>query len=902
MRDIRIGKRVLGRCVVLIGAALTAWSLPLTAQDTTKTTPDQLIQGAQMNPTQIRSQLQNSGMTTDQIHSKLQAAGMNPSVLDAYMGTSVGATGGLPATPGADVLAAIAILGRTDQMAMDAATSRDLLPTKPTGPTSEDGLPVFGLQIFRQPTNQFQPNVAGPVDASYRLGPLDVVAVILTGQVELAHTLEVTRDGFIVVPQVGQIFVANLTLDEATRVIVEKLKTAYTNVGTGDKNKTKVYVTVARLRSNQVFVVGDVSQPGSIQISAAGTALTALYAAGGPTIAGSLRSIEIRRNGKLVATVDLYRYLLHGDASQDVRLENGDIVFVPPHSKRVAVEGEVLRPAWYEMRAGETLNTLVVDAGGFTATAQRTRMLATRILPPEQRRAAGHDNTTFDVPASDAGGEVPSIPLVDRDRFQVLKIAERARNRVVVAGNVWSPGLLGWTSDLTVGGAIRKAGGLKPDTYYDEALVFRIVDDQRKQIISVPLDTRSGQPVKDVPLTDDDSIVVYSRTAFARERTVHVGGSVGHSADLVWREGLTLRDAVRMAGGLIDGALLTEAEISRLPQVRDGDQVSQVFRVPLDSGYLFDRAPGSTYVGPPGIPGPSKAAQDVLLLPYDQVNVLQQPDWNVGGSVSIQGEVRFPGEYAIKTRNERISDVVRRAGGLTSGAFAEGAVFKRKLDPNIVAQRRQSLDQVQRDRTYGSTIDRLRAAVSAEGSPLPGGGASAAGAAAVGAAAQGAIASEQQALQVALNGGTSELERIAIDFQKVAKAPGSKDDMVLRPGDQLFVPRYDPIVTVSGFVGSPVSLSYDPNATFWAYLQHAGGPTKNADVAHAFVVQPSGRVDAYRAHRFLPDGVPDVRPGAIIVVPPRAADISVSNTSWIAVLSIVASVATSIVAIKALSK
>src|SRR5215207_6063573 len=268
----------------------------------------------------------------------------------------------------------------------------------------DSGFAVFGLEVFRSSTSQFDPSLSGPVDANYRLGPGDRLVLILTGDVESSYDMPVTREGFVVIPQVGQVFVANLTLAEFDRVLAARLARVYSGVRADNRGSTRFSVHVARLRSNQVYVVGDVRAPGSYVVSSAGTALTALYAAGGPTINGSLRRVLVRRGGRTTDTLDVYSYLVGGDASNDVRLQTGDVLFVPVHGPRVRILGEIARPATYEMKPAETLAELLRAAGGFKATASRQRVLIERILSPAERTATGRDRVTIDVSSSALGG------------------------------------------------------------------------------------------------------------------------------------------------------------------------------------------------------------------------------------------------------------------------------------------------------------------------------------------------------------------------------------------------------------------------------------------------------------------------------------------------------------------
>ena len=687
---------------------------------------------------QLRQRIATSGMTPDQIRARLRAEGYPEGLLDAYL--AGGATSAPEdAAPSDQTLSAVRALGIADSTdtlfgqqpqraarpAIDCpAPGEAILP--PAGADSlnateqlrettavrelcrlrdslavggplevdelgrtravregtappDSGFRLFGLDVFRGRTTQFDPNTPGPVDAGYLLGPGDRLVLILTGDVEEAYQLDVTREGFVVIPQVGTVHVANLTLAQLEDVLFKRLGRVYSGVHRGPSASTRFVVSVARLRTNQVFVIGDVSRPGSYRVSSAGTALTALYAAGGPTVNGSLRRVEIRRAGKTVDTLDVYDYLLHGDASRDVRLESGDIVFVPVHGARTRVVGEVTRPAVYELAPGESLSELLRMAGGFAPTAARRRVQIERILPPTERGAGGRDRVVLDVAPSDAftDGGGSTVAMQPGDIVRVFPVAERVRNRIAVRGNVWSPGSQGYESGMTITDALRMAGGVKPDTYLGQVLVTRLQSDSTRVQLRAALRDTTGAVVGDFPLHEDDEIRLFSVTEFRPDRYVAVSGAVRKPGQFDYREGMTMRDLVLLAGGIKESAYLREAEIARLPETRANGVTAQTFRTPLDSSYLFERGPDGTYVGPPGLPAPSGPAPEIALKPYDNVLILEQPDWELQRNVFLGGQVRFPGRYALVSKNERLTDLIKRAGGLTTEAYAEGVFFFR---------------------------------------------------------------------------------------------------------------------------------------------------------------------------------------------------------------------------------
>ncbi|MEP7383617.1 MAG: SLBB domain-containing protein, partial [Gemmatimonadota bacterium] len=536
-------------------------------------TPDQAQRLLQTRPdlvAQLRQRIITSGMTPEQVRARLRAEGYPETLLDAYLSTGNTTADSIP---GSEVFAAVRALGIADST--DVERLQQLLRTDTTragalrtgGQRAGDStladlkgagqLEIFGLRLFSRESSLFDPNLAGPVDDNYRLGPGDQLVLILTGDVEAAYTLDVTREGFVVIPQVGQLPVANLTLGELNDVLYSRLGRAYSGVRRGAGSTTRFSVSVAKLRSNQVFVVGDVSQPGSYRISSAGTVLSALYAAGGPTERGSLRRVEVRRAGRTVDTLDVYDYLLRGDASRDVRLETGDVIFVPLHGRRISVVGEVVRPAQYELDADEDLADVIAAAGGFSPTASLLRVQIDRIAPPSARTAEGRSRLVIDVSApSLREGTPPPFALAGGDVVHVLRIADRVRNRIRVEGSVWQPGTQGFRDGMTLSDALRGAGGLKPDVYLGRVLVSRLLSDSSRIQLRAILRDTSGAVFDDIPLREDDAIQVFSISEFRPERHVAISGAVRRGGQYPYREGMTLRDLVLLAGGLEQSAYL----------------------------------------------------------------------------------------------------------------------------------------------------------------------------------------------------------------------------------------------------------------------------------------------------------------------------------------------------------
>ncbi|PYO07362.1 MAG: hypothetical protein DMD30_11190 [Gemmatimonadetes bacterium] len=691
-------------------AGLLALSAPAVAQN-----PAQAQQMLQNNPAllqQLRQRILTSGLTPDQVRARLRAEGYPENLLDAYLPGSTASAADVGA-PSPQVFSAITALGIADQADIAAMrcgieseplTAADTLPSsaaetlnrqamrsrclaqedsiirglKHSKADIDSGFVIFGLDFFRERTTQFNPNQAGPVDASYVIHPGDELVLVLTSDVEQSYTLPVTREGFIVIPQVGQIWVNNITMAELENILYRRLGQVYSGVRRSPGATTHFYITPSRLGSNQIFVTGDVLRPGSYRVSSAGTALTALYAALGPSENGSMRRVLIRRGGTPVDTLDVYDYLLNGSTAHDARLANSDLVFVPIHGARVRIVGEVARPATYEMRPNETLADALRFAGGFTATAARRRVQIERIVPPEQRTPGGRDRIVTEIVSDQFNtGIGPSIPIMPGDVIRVFSVAAKVRDRVSVSGDVWSPGSVGMTPGMRLSDALRLAGGVKPDVYLGQVLITRTNPDETHAQLRASLRDTTGSVINDIPLREDDEIRVFAVSEFRPTRYVAINGAVRKGGQFPFREGMTMRDLVLLAGGLDQSAYLNEAEIARLPEHRSDGLTATTFRVPLDSSYLFERAPDGKYLGPPGMPAASGPNPDVTVQAYDNVLIMRQPNWELQRTAAIAGEVRFPGRYTLKTKTERLTDLITRAGGLTRDAYADGVVFIR---------------------------------------------------------------------------------------------------------------------------------------------------------------------------------------------------------------------------------
>ena len=829
---------------------------PQQAQELLQTQPE-LVQ-------ELRQRLQQSGLTPDQVRSRLRAAGYPEDLLDEYLAGADTTRAVRVAPRTLDAVRALGVL--SDQAADSLATLDstrvisdsmravlDSIKLARADSLRADsladsiavlrgaGLKIFGIETFRRTSTRFQPVQTGPVDENYRLGPGDVLVLILTGDVERAQTLEVTREGFVVIPQVGQLYVANLTLAQVQDQLYSRLGRVYSGVRRGPSATTKFQLSLARLRTIQVFVAGDVVRPGAYQMSSAGTVLTALYAAGGPTSNGSFRRVEVRRGDKLLDSLDVYDYLLHGSNPTDIRLQNGDVVFVPVHGGFASVTGKVQRPAIYELRPTETLQDAVAFAGGFQPSAVQTRVTIHRILPPEARSLGSRARVVIAVGADQfAGGVVPAVPMAPGDSVTVYAVADRQRGYVTVDGNVWVEGQVGFTPGMKLSDALRLAGGPRPDVYLPRILVTRMREDSTFVQLRSAFADSTGRVRDDLALEDQDEIRIFSRTTFQPERYVAVVGAVRRPGRVPFREGMTVRDVILLADGLAQDAQL-EAEIARLPENRPPGALAETVRLPLDSTFLFARSGGTD--------GGTEAggAGDTPLQPFDNVLVLRQGDWSLQRTVALTGQVKSPGRYSLTSKSERLSDLIARAGGLTQQAYPGGIRFYRAYRG-----------------TQPTGTDRLP--------PLS----------AVAGAKRDSVAPGLP-------------ERVGIDLPRVLKDPRYRDNLILVAGDSIHIPEYNPIVIVQGAVNAPGPVAYAAGKNLDWYVNAAGGYSQTADHRHPYLTQPDGQREGVKRKAVFADAVPRPRPGAVIFVPTRTAPEAPSNV--LGVLATAAQVITALVTV-----
>lgn len=762
-------------------------------------------------------------------------------------------------------LAPIPLFGLTEEQAKQRLETEPALLDLEFRVTllSRDGnLKPFGYELFENRRYSFSATTNFPVPADYVLGPGDTLDVRLFGNPARSYSLAVTRDGTISIPQVGQITVAGLDMDAARQRIASA--TAAQMMG------VRVGVTLGRLRSIRVFVLGEVRRPGSYTVGGLSTMTNALLASGGVQTIGSLRHVQLKRSGKLIQELDLYDLLLRGDTHADARLQANDVIFVPPVGRTASIVGEVRRPAIYELDREQSIAELVALAGGMTAQADPRRTTIERI-------DAEHVRTIATVDLSSATGRAERLRPGDLVRLH--SVAPLVTGAVTLAGHVYRPGSHQFRPGMRLSDVIDGVDDLRPDADQHYVLIRR--EDpatHRVSVVSADLAQALAHrgSLADVQLADRDQIHVFDLQA-SRERVVGplieelkrqsdrdqptrvvgIGGRAKVAGQYPLEPGMRVTDLIRAGGGLDEAAYGTEAELIR-SEVTDG-QLRRTALIQIDVQAALAGEPTA----------------NVALQPFDFLVIKETPLWSRSEQVTILGEVRFPGTYPIR-RGETLKAVIERAGGLTELAFTEGSVFTRKdLQEREQKQLETLTSRLKRDLAT-LTLQNVQSAPQIAGEV--------AGATSIG-----------QSLLAELE-TTKAVGRLVIDLPAViGAAPGSADDVLLKDGDRLVIPRKTQEVTVIGEVQSVTSHLFDPDNGVNDYIAASGGVTRQADRSSIYVIRADGSIVTAGAHWFA-RGNTRIRPGDTIVVPLDAGRMRPLPV-WQAVTTIIYNLAVAVAAV-----
>lgn len=646
---------------------------------------------------------------------------------------------------------------------------------------------VFGRNIFNTRNLTFEPNSNMATPPNYQLGPGDEVIIDIWGASQTSIRQTITPDGTINMQELGPIYLSGMTVEEANRFLKNKLGTVFSN------ENNQIQVTLGNTRTIQINIMGEVVQPGTYALSAFSTVFHALYRAGGVNDIGSLRNVQLVRNGKKIAAVDVYDFIMQGKIKDDIRLQEGDVIIVPAYDMLVKMSGNVKRPMRFEMKKDETLAALIKYAGGFNADAysKSVRMVRQNGMEYEVKTV---DEMDYSV-----------CQLRDGDVVTVGAILNRFTNKVEIKGAVYRPDIYALDGKVnTVRALIEKAQGLMDDAFTNRAVLQRQRDDLTSEIVSVDVKALMNGTIPDIPLRKNDILYIPSIHDLQDLGSVTIYGEVTKPDEYPYADNMTLEDLIIQAGGLKEAASTVRVDVSRrikdTKSVNSSDSIGQMFSFALKDGFVIDGQPG------------------FVLQPYDQVFVRRSPGYQTQQNVSIQGEVIFGGTYTLTSKAERLSDLVKKAGGVTNSAYVRGAKLIRVANDEE-KKRMQDVVKLMGRELGENAIDSLGLQVDNQFS-------------------------------------------VGIDLEAALANPGGDADQVLREGDVLNIPEYVNTVKINGAVMMPNTVSYRKGEKVSYYLSQAGGYSQHAKKSKKFIIYMNGQVAKVKG-----SGKNQIEPGCEIIVP-----------------------------------
>ena len=652
---------------------------------------------------------------------------------------------------------------------------------------------IFGQEMFSQSNLSFEPNMNIATPANYVLGPGDEIIIDIWGdnQTTLRHTI--SPDGSIILNEIGPIYLNGMTVSEANDYLQKILGPVYAGIGNGSVSQIKL--TLGQIRTIQINIMGEVQTPGTYALSPFASVFHALYKAGGVNPIGSLRSIKVMREDKCVADIDVYDYILHGKTSSNIRLMEGDVIIVQPYENLVQITGKVKRPMIYETKPGETIASILDFAGNFTGDAYTDNL---RLI-----RKSGRELQVYNVDQKDYS----TFTLTDGDWISVDSVLNRYENRIEITGAVYRSGIYELNDQVnTVKQLIDKAEGIRGDAFLNRAVLRRERPDLTTEILSVDLRGILNGTSADLQLQRNDVLYIPSIRELHDEGIIVIRGAVNQPGSYPFANNMTLEDLVITAGGLQESASTVKVDIFRRikdPQSSDvSETISETFTFGLKDGLVVDGTPG------------------FVLAPYDEVYVRFSPGYEEQRNVTVSGEVLFAGTYAFTQKNERLSDLIRKAHGVTPQAYLKGARLIRTMNESELAIRDAAIKM----------------------------------------AAQGGRDSiSMNSLEL------SDTYSVGIELDKALAHPGSDYDIVLREGDQLIVPEAISTVKINGAVLYPNTVAYQTGKKLKYYINQGGGYRSEAKRSKVYVVRMNGTVSHVRRNNWKA-----IEPGCEIMVPTKS--------------------------------
>jgi len=732
---------------------------------------------------------------------------------------------------------------------VDLTDSVNTSPSRESNTTSK--LSLFGSYLFNTQNLTFEPKLNIPTPPSYILGTYDELVIDISGLYEANYKLKVSPEGVIRIPNVGPIKVAGLTITNASKTIRNMVSKVYTGISTG---QTNVNVTLGSIRSIRVTVVGEAVRPGTYTLPSLATAFNALYACGGPNGIGTMRDVKVIRAGKIIAKLDVYKFLVDGVLLDNISLQDEDIIRVDPYKVRVNINGAVKHVGIYEALQGETLQNLIKFTGGYTDNAYKDKITTYRLT--------GKEKTVVDVTEKQIAG----FTLKSGDSIVVATTLNRFNNRIDIKGSVFRPGAFALEAGLTIKQLIVKAGGVKEDAYLNMAYITRKKENQIPEIVGFNLGEVLNGTSPDIFLQKDDQIEIRSLFDFRQGQSVSILGEVKAPGTFPLIENITLKDLIFKARGFTEMALTDSVELIRIVKdqvtLLSTNQKTTVQKFALDKDLNFKNGAG-----------------DIRLVNGDQVIVRSISGYEGIRLVRIEGEVVHPGSYNILNKAERISDVLKRAGGFTNYAYPIGAFLIRSESSNAIEQKMNTIvrdnikNQLETQNTNTLDANILKTA---------------------GVNGYNALDSVQKKLS-----GSDVVDKIfnpegvvGINLKEIIKSPGGKYDLKLEEGDIVYIPRELQTVRVLGQVLFPTIVRYDHSMSLKSYISNSGGFSSNANKRKVFVLYANGTAKSTTSFLGF-KCYPKIEPGARIIVPEKPIDIKnkLSTAETVGILTSITSVA-----------
>ena len=672
----------------------------------------------------------------------------------------------------------------------------DMLEDHPTTQDLARGDQVFVRNIFNTRNLTFEPSVNLATPSNYRLGPGDEVIIDIWGASQNTIRQQISPEGTINISKIGPVNLSGMTVSAANDYLKAALNKIYNGLNNTTDPTSDIRLTLGNIRTIQINVMGEVVQPGTYALSSFSTVFHALYRAGGVSDIGSLRNVQLVRNGKNIATIDVYEFIMKGNTQDDIRLQEGDVVIVPAYDVLVKISGKVKRPMRFEMKKGESLSTLITYAGGFDADAY------TRSLRVVRQNGEEYEvNTVKDMDYS-------IYKMRNGDVVTAEAILNRFTNKLEIRGAVYRPGIYQLSGKLnTIRELVNEAQGLTGDAFLNRAVLYRQREDLTSEVVPVDIRSIMDGTSPNLALMKNDILYIPSIHDLEDRGNVTVHGEVAHPDSYPYADNMTLEDLIIQAGGLREAASTVRIDVSRRIKnprsTADNDTIGQMYSFSLKDGFVIDGQPG------------------FILQPYDQVYVRRSPGYQAQQNVAIEGEILFGGNYAMTSREERLSDLVNKAGGPTSYAYLRGAKLTRVAN----ASEKKRMSDVVRlmQRQLGEAmIDSLGIRV-------------------------------------------EDTFTVGIDLEKALSNPKGNADLVLREGDVISVPKNNNTVTINGAVMVPNTVSYIQGKDVDYYLNQAGGYSDNAKKSKKFIVYMNGQVTKVKG-----SGKKQIEPGCEIIVPSKA--------------------------------